>query len=427
MSQVIAFGINTPVIPSNVPTQFTTDAGTAIPAANNLDVLGGVGINTAGAGDVLTINLDIPVSIANGGTNATSMTTTNGTIVYDGTRLVTTATGSAGQILTSNGAGSPPTYQAAPGGISTLTGNAGGPVGPTGGNIDIVGTDLIDVIGNPGTSTLTISINDEVATDYDTDAGTAVPAGGILAITGGPGINTAGATNVVTINVDQDVALFDNGNAGTASPVANALDVVGANGITITGASNSLSVALDVPVTIAHGGTNATSMTNTYGVNYFDGTRLVTTGVGTMDQVLTSNGAGVAPTFKSVEAVASSVIGTAVWSPTGSVGLYQRFYGSGSGGTAVGSAQFVMPDDITIFNLYVNVTTNNSSTPMTIAINVNGVDTALSVAIPATTNGVFSNTVNTVAVAGGDLVALHLTGNTHGGSGSVMQVTCALI
>ena len=42
--------------------------------------------------------------------------------------------------------------------IETLTGNAGGAVGPTGYNINVVGDGTtIDVTGNPGTSTLTIS------------------------------------------------------------------------------------------------------------------------------------------------------------------------------------------------------------------------------------------------------------------------------
>jgi hypothetical protein len=53
-----------------------------------------------------------------------------------------------------------------------------------------------------------------------------------------------------------------------------------------------------LPLVIKAGGTDASSMTNTDGVVYFDGTRLVTTAVGTATQVLTSNGAGVAPTFQ---------------------------------------------------------------------------------------------------------------------------------
>lgn len=50
------------------------------------------------------------------------------------------------------------------GGIATLTGNSGGAVGPTAGNIDIVGSGIVSVVGNPGTSTLTISVTGDL--DY---------------------------------------------------------------------------------------------------------------------------------------------------------------------------------------------------------------------------------------------------------------------
>ena len=48
-----------------------------------------------------------------------------------------------------------------PGGsdIETLTGDSGGAVPPTGGNVNILGGPGIDVIGTPGTSTLTIKLN----------------------------------------------------------------------------------------------------------------------------------------------------------------------------------------------------------------------------------------------------------------------------
>lgn len=97
--------------------------------------------------------------------------------------------------------------------------------------------------------------------------------------------------------MSQITTYFNGSGSGTVA------SVTGGVGINITG-NPSLNpvVNLDVPVTIAHGGTNAITMTNTFGVNYFDGTSIVTTLVGTMGQILQSNGPGMAPTFVSIAA-----------------------------------------------------------------------------------------------------------------------------
>ena len=42
--------------------------------------------------------------------------------------------------------------------VDTLTGNSGGPVPPTAGNINVIGAGGVTVAGNPGTSTLTITV-----------------------------------------------------------------------------------------------------------------------------------------------------------------------------------------------------------------------------------------------------------------------------
>lgn len=45
------------------------------------------------------------------------------------------------------------------GALNTLTGNTGGAVGPDGGgNINVVGFDAVNVAGNPGANTLTVSV-----------------------------------------------------------------------------------------------------------------------------------------------------------------------------------------------------------------------------------------------------------------------------
>jgi len=57
MSQA-AFLTTNSVLPPNVPLQFTTDiGGPVIPALNNVNVLGGSGAQTSGAGSTITINV----------------------------------------------------------------------------------------------------------------------------------------------------------------------------------------------------------------------------------------------------------------------------------------------------------------------------------------------------------------------------------
>jgi len=89
--------------------------------------------------------------------------------------------------------------------LSTLTGNAGGAVAPTAGNIDILGAGFLTVTGTPATSTLTISDDGTVATSYVTDAGTATPAAHVLNVLGGTNINTAGAGANLTVNLDDNI------------------------------------------------------------------------------------------------------------------------------------------------------------------------------------------------------------------------------
>lgn len=44
-------------LPPSVPLQFTTDSGIAVPAANNLNVLGGTGATTSGSGSTITVTV----------------------------------------------------------------------------------------------------------------------------------------------------------------------------------------------------------------------------------------------------------------------------------------------------------------------------------------------------------------------------------
>lgn len=92
------------------------------------------------------------------------------------------------------------------GNVQTLTGNSGGAVPPSGNNINILGTSgQIDVVGNPGTSTLTISLAGGGAAidSLIPNSGTSpvVPnVSGEITIVGSGSVTTVGSLNTLTIS-----------------------------------------------------------------------------------------------------------------------------------------------------------------------------------------------------------------------------------
>lgn len=117
-------------------------------------------------------------------------------------------------------------------GLETLTGDNPEAVSPDNGNINIFGEGIVTVNGDDATHTLTISVNGNVATQYDADAGSAVPAANILNIFGGNNIGTSGAGNTITLNLT--------GTTNHAVQVGNATGsltslAVGATGRLLTG------------------------------------------------------------------------------------------------------------------------------------------------------------------------------------------------
>lgn len=200
------------------------------------------------------------------------------------------------------------------GNILTITGNVGGATGAdVAGNVDFIGGFGIEITGNPLTNSLVADLSGTVATLYTTDAGNAIPALNTLTVAGGTNINTAGAGATLTVNLDDTITLttvnaltFDTAVIAAALVISgNSIEADGTDAnvdINITpkgtGVLATTELTLTTPLAIAYGGTNANAMANANGVNYYDGTRIVTTAVGNAGQILTSNGAGVAPTFQ---------------------------------------------------------------------------------------------------------------------------------
>lgn len=166
--------------------------------------------------------------------------------------------------------------------LETLTGNTGGAILPDGaGNINIVGTTPMDVAGNPGTSTLTITVASatttqegviEIATNAETIAGTdttrAVTADDLKAKLGTQttnslpiGASTAAAISWTAAPTDGQFLIGSTG----VTPALGTL--TGGNAITTTNGAASITVDADNATTTQKGvieiATNAEAIAGT--------------------------------------------------------------------------------------------------------------------------------------------------------------------
>lgn len=157
-------------------TSFATDVGSAVPTAGGIITMaGGTGLNTAGAGNTVTFNLDSPVLVTTGGTGLTSLT--DGAVLVGNGTSATELVGplTDGQLLIGDTAGVSPV-------AATLTAGAG--------------MTIVNAAGS-----ITLSAGASVATTYTCDSGSATPAANILTVVGGGSTTTTGAGSTVTVEL----------------------------------------------------------------------------------------------------------------------------------------------------------------------------------------------------------------------------------
>lgn len=129
------------------------------------------------------------------------------------------------------------------------------------------------------------------------------------------------------------------------------------------------SINSNIPIELSKGGTNASSMATTYGINYYDGIRIVTTAAGTSGQVLTSNGVGVAPTFQNSAAASvqfQAKLVTPVTNVTGNGAVYQIIFDTApiniGSGYNTGTGIFTAPTSGNyLFSSYITITNQSGA------------------------------------------------------------------
>jgi hypothetical protein len=120
--------------------QFDTDAGSAVPVAGIVNILGGTSITTAGAGNTVTVNLDVPIPVTSGGTGLASLTD-NAVLVGSGAADVTPiAVGTDGQVLI-GATGADPAFAT----LTSASGTISFVAGPNTLNLETSGTEVYNV------------------------------------------------------------------------------------------------------------------------------------------------------------------------------------------------------------------------------------------------------------------------------------------
>lgn len=183
-SLTITNGANTIdiIAAATVSEQFDTDAGSAVPSAGILQILGGTNCSTSGAGNTVTVNVDLDIA-------------------------------------------------------DTYTADSGS-AAPASSNLNILGGDNITT--SAATDTVTISLDANIADTYTADAGTATPATSNINIVGAGTVTTSAAGSTVTITGASDsISLTaDSGGALTG----NAFTIAGGTNVTTSGAGSTITI-----------------------------------------------------------------------------------------------------------------------------------------------------------------------------------------
>lgn len=358
-----------------IPTSFVTDSGTAVPSLNTLNIVGGTGIDTAGSGNTVTINVSGTGDVLSvQGTapitaNGSSGTPVGGAVTVAVTNATTSAVGVAsfnGTNFAVSGAGAVTSQNFT---ITAGTGLSGGgsltlggsttvslstPVSGANGGTGVANTGLTINLGSPTTGYVLTSDSSGNATwksvgsgagaitTINADSGSVSPSSGVVKISGGStGLTTSGSGSTLDLTGTLDVAnggtgavtltgiLTGNGTSavtatavtqynvltGGASNVPNSVAPSATSGVPLISQGSSSQPVFGTAV-VAGGGTGDTSFTAyapiVGGTTTTGALQSASSGQSNSGYVFTSTGSSSLPTWQPLGSSAvTSITGTA--------------------------------------------------------------------------------------------------------------------
>lgn len=221
----------------------------------------------------VSATLSSPLTVAQGGTGATSFTAYS--VILGGTTSTgalqnVSGLGSSGQVLTSNGAGAAPTWQASGGAPTSVDYLVYTPNGSLPNAVAIAWGDNIQVTGTATSQTISVFAQDSVfriSDNADNTKKLAFSVGGI----------TTGTTRTATMpDADGTMTLLGNASTGSGSvvlatsptlvtPVLGVATATSINGLTISTSTGTLTITngktVSVSNTLTLAGTDGTTIT----------------------------------------------------------------------------------------------------------------------------------------------------------------------
>jgi len=201
-------------------TSLDTDAGATTPAAGVITIAGGLNVNTSGAADVVTVNLDSSPSVSGSITAGTGIISTTGDIVSSAGAVTANTSVTAGNGLTVTagtitfGALSAGVVQTSAAGVVSSSNGTNGQLIIGGGTAPAwatVSSSDASITVTGGANTLDLKVagggGGGALDQLDGDTGTATPVGGAVTIAGGTNITTVGAASTLTVNLDNSITL----------------------------------------------------------------------------------------------------------------------------------------------------------------------------------------------------------------------------
>jgi len=361
----VEFGSGTSIV-----RRFITDAGTVIPAAGGINVLGFQGFNTSGSGNTVTVQMDsaaLDGQLWIGG----GIAPTVGYITSTGGTLAITNGPNSIQI------------DSVPGGDLERLDSDFGTATPLAGTITIAGTTNINTSGAGAVVTVSLKNDITLATGLTlsalADGVMQVNGAGLVTSTKGTdgqllidstagapvwgNITSSGATvsiNNVASNIEIEVAATGTlqtlgSDSGACATITGSVNVLGSTNINTAGAGSTTTVNLDNSINLA-GGLTLSALTE--GVLENSGAGVVSSSYGTNGQLLIGSTAGV-PAWANITSTSLSITegaGTLNIENNASASPCPPFSyvletDSGSG-TLGGGSYFYLGDDVVLTQIF---------------------------------------------------------------------------